>query len=62
MNEQIVFPAGWEERWESAYRHLRDFLSDFRANRHDDIEDVLSEIYLRELAGTEKSKGIRRIN
>lgn len=62
VNEQIVFPAGWEERWESAYRHLRDFLSDFRANRHDDIEDVLSEIYLRELAGTEKSKGIRRIN
>lgn len=62
VNEQIIFPAGWEERWENAYKHLRDFLSDFRANRHDDIEDVLSEIYMKELQNTERAKGIRRVN
>lgn len=62
VNEQIIFPAGWEERWEKAFRHLRDFLSDFRANKHDDIEDVLSEIYLKELAVQERPQGIKRVN
>lgn len=66
VNAQIVFPVGWETRYPAAYAHLRDFLRYFKGNAHDDIEDVLTGIYEKELAdGDEKGirrGGVRRLN
>lgn len=51
VNNQIIMPIGWESRFPAVYKHLTEFLRRFAANRHDDIEDCLTGIYEKELAG-----------
>lgn len=50
VNQQIVFPFGWENRYPKAYEHIMGFLRNFTANKHDDPEDAITGIYERELA------------
>lgn len=50
VNEQIVFPFGWENRFPKVYQHITSFLRNFGANAHDDIEDGLTGVYEKELA------------
>lgn len=50
VNQQIIFPFGWETRYHKAYEHITNFLRDFSANKHDDPEDGLTGIYEKELA------------
>ena len=51
VNEFILFPFGWEKRYEKAAEHLTSFLRNFDANKHDDIEDAITGIYEKEIAG-----------
>lgn len=68
VQRSIIFPLGWEKLWPGAYGQLSRFLRYFKGNAHDDMPDVLSEIYLREIApGNTKpyrnmSRGVRRGN
>jgi len=68
VNTQIIFPFGWETRYEKIYTHLRDFLRNFGANRHDDAEDALTGVYEKELADgnalpySHQSRGVMRRN
>lgn len=50
VNQQIIMPFGWENRFEPIYKHISGFLRDFGANKHDDPEDGLTGIYEKELA------------
>ena len=50
VNQTIIFPFGWEQRWPKAYEHLTGFLRNFPANKHDDLEDMLTGIYEKEIA------------
>ena len=49
VNNQIIMPFGWENRYPKVYDHLTRFLRDFKANSHDDIEDALTGIYEKEI-------------
>lgn len=51
VNQSVIFPFGWGQRWPKAYEHLSGFLRNFTANRHDDIEDCITGIYEKEIAG-----------
>lgn len=51
VNQSVIFPFGWETRWPKAYEHLTGFLRNFPANKHDDIEDALTGVYEKEIAG-----------
>lgn len=67
VNSSIVFPYGWDERYGDICKHVTEFLSNFRANAHDDIEDGLTGIYEKEISGLDvkkyrKHKGVRRVN
>lgn len=44
VNDCIIFPEGWESKYPEVYKHLTTFMRDFKANEHDDIEDVLTSI------------------
>lgn len=50
VNQQIIFPFGWETRFAKAHEHIAGFLRNFAANAHDDPEDALTGIYEKELA------------
>ena len=50
VNQHIVMPFGWESRYPKVYAHLTDFLREFNANTHDDIEDALTGVYEKEIA------------
>ena len=50
VNQSIIMPIGWETRYPKAYEHITGFLRNFSANAHDDIEDVLTGIYEKEIA------------
>ena len=50
VNQSIIFPFGWEERYKPIYDHITEFLRDFGANSHDDPEDGLTGIYEKEIA------------
>lgn len=50
VNQHIIFPFGWQERYPKAYSHITTFLRDFNANKHDDPEDALTGIYEKEIA------------
>lgn len=59
VNTQIIMPFGWERRFPTAYEQVTRFLRNFRANAHDDIPDVLTGIYEREIAtGSTKPYGM----
>jgi len=68
VNMSIVMPIGWETRYEKIYKHLTEFLQEFKANTHDDIEDTLTGIYEKEIASNNKggyvalNTSIRRMN
>lgn len=51
VNQHIVFPFGWQSRFPKAYEHLTGFLRKFSANPHDDLEDALTGVYEKEIAG-----------
>lgn len=49
VNECIIMPVGWEERFPRIYEALTAFLRDFKANENDDIADGLTGIYEKEI-------------
>ena len=50
VNAQIVMPVDWADRWPSFYVAATHYLSVFKANAHDDVPDVLTGIYEKELS------------
>lgn len=50
VNQHIIMPFGWENRYRAVYEHLMSFLRNFGANTHDDPEDGLTGIYEKEIA------------
>lgn len=68
VNAQIIMPFGWENRFPKIYEHITCFLRDFGANEHDDIEDVLTGIYEKELEDgdtrpySQATRGVKRRN
>lgn len=68
VNSLIIMPFGWENRYPKIYEHLTAFLRDFSANEHDDVEDVLTGIYEKELADGNirpyghETRGVKRRN
>ena len=50
VNQSIIMPFGWQERFPKAYAHLSGFLRAFAANKHDDLEDALTGVYEKEIA------------
>lgn len=50
VNQQIIMPLGWEERYPKFYNHITNFLRKFDANEHDDDADGLTGIYEKEIA------------
>lgn len=50
VNQSIIMPIGWESRYPRAAEHIKGFLRNFSANAHDDIEDVMTGIYEKEIA------------
>lgn len=68
VTQSIIMPLGWEKRFPDAYKHLTSFLRVFKASNHDDIEDCLTEIYLKEIAPlntraySSQRRGIKRAN
>lgn len=49
VNNLIIMPFGWDDRFPKVCKHLKGFLRDFSANEHDDIEDCLTLIYEKEI-------------
>lgn len=49
VNQHVIMPFGWENRYKNIYSHLTDFLRDFGANEHDDAEDALTGICEKEI-------------
>ena len=68
VNQCIIMPYGWETRYPHIYEHLTDFLRNFSANKHDDIEDGLTGVYEKEIATKSvqpygrQHRGVRRRN
>jgi predicted phage terminase large subunit-like protein len=61
VNTQIVMPFDWERRFPSLYYKATHYLAVFKANAHDDVPDVLTGIYEKELAiGNDMNYGKRR--
>lgn len=65
VNTQIVMPFDWERRFPQLYYKATHYLSVFKANAHDDVPDVLTGIFEKELSlgsdvGYGKRRGIRR--
>lgn len=65
VNEQIVMPFDWERRFPQLYQKATHYLAVFKANAHDDVPDVLTGIYERELSLASdtpygKRRGVRR--
>ena len=58
-------PFDWERRFPALHRKATHYLAVFKANAHDDVPDVLTGIYEKELAvagdlAYGKRRGIRR--
>lgn len=45
----IIMPFDWETRWPVFYKHVTNFLRNFRANEHDDAPDMLTGIIEKEI-------------
>lgn len=50
VNQSIIMPFGWENRYPKAYEAITNFLREFTANAHDDAADGLTGIYEKEIA------------
>lgn len=59
--DRIVFPIGWKQKHPEAYRVLKTYKKLFKANKHDDLADVLTSMVEKEIVQTKKS-GIKRVN
>lgn len=66
--QSIIFPLGWETKWERFATHITHFLRNFSANTHDDAEDAITMVYMKEIADnntkpySHQRRGIRRGN
>jgi len=66
--QAIVFPVGWETRWEKFHNHITHFVRVFRANTSDDGVDCLSMIVSHEIADgntkpySQMRRGVKRRN
>jgi len=47
VNDMILFPEGWNVKWPLFYKHLTQYKIKFKANKHDDIPDTLTEMILK---------------
>ena len=59
--DRIVFPIGWEKKYPEAHRVLRTYKKLFKANKHDDLADVLTSIVEKEIV-QHKGSGVKRQN
>lgn len=50
VNQSIIMPFGWDNRYPKFYNAVTTFLRKFDANDHDDAADMLTGIYEKELA------------
>lgn len=50
VNEQIIMPFDWETRFPGLYQKVTHYLAVFKANAHDDVPDVLTGIFEKELS------------
>lgn len=68
VNNSLIFPLGWETRYEKFYKQVNGFLRNFSSNTHDDAPDCMTEIYLKEIAPNNVKpyghgrRGVRRLN
>ena len=68
VNQSVIMPFGWENRYKAVYDHVTGFLRKFDANTHDDPEDGLTGIYEKEIADgniqpySHAHRGVRRRN
>lgn len=66
--QSIVFPVGWETRWEKFANHINHFVRVFRANTTDDAEDALTAVICHEIANgnykpyNHQKRGVSRRN
>lgn len=66
--QSIIFPLGWETKWERFATHITHFLRNFSANTHDDAEDAITMVYMKEIADNNtkpyahQRRGVRRGN
>ena len=51
VNNQLVMPFGWRDRFPKFYSHMTDFLRNFSANEHDDCADAATGVIEKELTG-----------
>jgi predicted phage terminase large subunit-like protein len=54
VNDKILFPQDWEQRWKEFYKAVTKYKRLFRANKHDDAVDVLTAIAEDDLASRKK--------
>lgn len=50
VNRSIIWPFGWETKFPQVYEHVTKFQKAFKSNKNDDIEDMLTGIYEKEIA------------
>lgn len=68
VNSSIVFPVGWEFRWEKFAKDVTEFLRYIRANTHDDAPDAMCSLIEKEIADsspksyTQSHRGVSRRN
>lgn len=66
--QSVVFPVGWETRWEKFHNQLDHFVRVFKANTHDDASDCVTMIYEKEIASgnarpySQMRRGVKRSN
>lgn len=63
VNNHIIMPVGWQERFPKFYEDVTAFLRNFGANTHDDAADVLTGMVEMEIISTLKPRsGVRVVN
>ena len=61
VQNDIVFPAGWERRWPKFYKALVSYRKDNRRSQHDDAPDCLTGVWEMH-SGRSLRRRIRRAN
>ena len=49
VNNQLVMPFGWQDRFPKFFEHMTNFLRNFTANEHDDCADAATGVIEKEL-------------
>lgn len=66
--QSVVFPVGWETRWEKFYNHLSHFVRLLKSNSHDDCADAITGVWEKEIANgntrpyNQMRRGVKRSN